>query len=380
MRLSVVILILLLCLVGEQMLAQRVKTLEHKMMELPQEEEVVGTVTHRSAKDTTKTSDTTKAKKPPLKLTKKEFKEFDSKGRMVKYEEYLTNPIGKLIKMTQKLRTWEAESRTEEVSKFDEMGDMVSKIKTHYDLKNIKLKVEEEDPLGNPGEKSIKIFSYGKNGKVESIEMTDKSGKKIGEESWKYNGDDKEVLYKRWETKGKDKLQEQNKTTYNKDGSLDKSEKTLKDFKGDTYKEVITFERNRIKEQLKYKNGEVISEFGGGGGKYDPSKAKVLVDFGNGGSSGGGFGMWTNEDEFDDDGNKTKTTQMVDDVVTQITTYKYDHRDNLINTKKVAYEDGKESSVEEEIIEYDKYNNLLRKAVYNNGNLISENTYDYTYH
>lgn len=378
MRLPIVILILMLCLVGEQMLAQRVKTLEHKMLELPQEEGVVGTVTHRSAKDTAKVSD--KEAKEKLKLTKKEFKEFDSKGRMVKYEEYANNPIGKLIKMTVKLRAWEAESRSEEVSQYDEMGDLVSKIKTYYDLKNTKLKEEVEDPLGNPGEKSIKEFSYGKNGKVEKVEMTDKSGKKIGEESWKYNIDDKEVLYKRWETKGKDKLQEQNKTNYNKDGSLDKSEKTLKDFKGDEYKEVITFERNRIKEQLKYKNGEVISEFGGGRGKYDPSKAKVLVDFGNGGGGGGGFGMWTNEDEFDDDGNKTKTTQTVDDVVTQITHYEYDHRANLTKTKKVSYKDGKESGLEEEIIEYDKYNNTLRKAVYNNGTLISENTYDYTYH
>ncbi|MCP4439842.1 MAG: hypothetical protein GY810_12935 [Aureispira sp.] len=372
MKLPIVILILLLCFAGEQMMAQRVKTLEHKNFEAPKEE-VVGTVTHRSAKDSTKVK-----KEKPLKLTKKEFKEFDSKGRMIKFDEYLTNPIGKLIKMTQKVRAWEKDSRSEEVSKYDEMGDLVSKVKTHYTLKNKKIKVESEDPLGNPGQKNTKAYEYGSNGKVSKVVMTNKDGKKIGEESWKYNGDDKEILYKRWETKGKAKLQEQKKTTYNKDGSLGKSEKTLKDFKGDSYKEVITFERNRMKEQLKYKNGEVVSEFGGGKGKYDPSKAKVLVDFGNGG--GGGFGMWTNEDEFDDDGNKIKTTQTVDDVVTQITHYEYDNRDNLTKTKKVSYEDEKESSVEEEIIEYDKFNNMLRKAVYNNGTLISENTYDYTYH
>ncbi len=146
----------------------------------------------------------------------------------------------------------------------------------------------------------------------------------------------------------------------------------------DKFEEITTFERNKIKEQLRYKNGELVSEFGGKGGKFDPSKAKVLVDFGNG--SGGGFGMWANEDEYDDKGNKIKTTQTVDGVLTQLITYQYDERNNLIKLKKVNFQDGVETTTEEEAQEFDSNNNMLRKAVYKGGILISEKQYSYQYH
>ncbi len=100
---------------------------------------------------------------------------------------------------------------------------------------------------------------------------------------------------------------------------------------------------------------------------------------GDGGFGDGGFGRWANEDEYDDKGNKTKTIQKVDDVVTQITFYSYDERNNLISSKKVDYEGEKETRVEEEIQEFDDNNNMLRRAVYVDGQIISEKRYNYQY-
>lgn len=322
--------------------------------------------------------------KDGLTLTKKELKEFDEKGRILKTEIHLANPIGELVKNKVTIKEWQQNFRTEEVSKYDEMGDPIITTKSFVSNKS-KLKIKEEytDYIKAPNMKYTKMFSYTTVGKPEKITLTNPDNRKVGEELYKYNKDYEETYYKKWEIfpDGK-KYTEVKKTSYTQEGFLASSEKFVKDGK-DVYKDLITFQRNKVKEHLKFKNGEQISAFGGAKAKYDPSKARVLMDFGNGGdgNSGGfgGFGLWTSEDEFDDKGNKIKTTQMAGEEVTQVTTYSYDKHSNLTETLKTSYNDGKETGTNKEVVEYDQYQNILKKESYKDGKLMTKYTYDYKY-
>lgn len=317
-------------------------------------------------------------------LTKKEIKAFDEKDRMVRLEIHLANPIGELVQNQIQNQEWQQNFRTNEIATFDEMGDPILKTKSYVSNKS-KLTIKEEfvDYLKAPDQQYTKMFSYTPTGKPDKITLTNSDSRKVGEEVYKYNNDNEETYYKKWEVfPDGNKYTETKKTAYTKEGFLASSEKTVKDGK-DTYKDLITFQRNKVKEHLKFKNGEQISSFGGAKAGYDPSKARVLMEFDGGGGSGsggfGGFGLWTNEDEFDDKGNKIKTTQLAGEEITQITTYSYDKNSNLTETKKVSYNKGKVTSTSKEVLEYDRYNNLLKKALYQDEKLISKYTYDYTY-
>lgn len=326
------------------------------------------------------------SKDKELTLTKKEIKEFDEKGRILKNELHLANPIGELVKNTVTVKEFSQNFRTESIERFDEMGDPIIATKAFFSNKS-KLKIKEEytDYIKAPNMQYTKMFSYTTVGKPEKITLTNPDDRKVGEELFKYNKDHEETFYKKWEVfpDGR-KYTEVKKTSYTQEGFLASSEKLVKDGK-DTYKDLITFQRNKVKEHLKFKNGEQISAFGGAKAKYDPSKARVLMEFGSkdGGGSGtgnfGGFGLWTNEDEFDDKGNKIKTTQFAGEEITQIITYSYDKESNLTETKKIAYHDGKEVGESKEVLEYDRHKNILKKASYKDGKLITEYTYDYTY-
>lgn len=316
-----------------------------------------------------------------LALLKKEYKEYDAAGRMLTYLLHTANPGGQIVKTSEIKKTYEDKIlRIEERSKYDEMGDMILTEKIYFADDKLTEKIEFTDFLKDPNTQFTKQYSYDNNtGKIFKITLYDNKGKKSGEEVWKYNRESEEVKYTKWEMQPDGKKYQETKTTeYNKsDGTLAKAVKNVKDGTNEL-EEVTIFERNKIKEQFKYKNGELISEFGGKNAKFDPSKAKVLVDFGN--SGGSGFGMWANEDEYDENGNKVKTTQTVDGVITQVTSYKYDDRNNLTTVKKVNFEGGKETTTDEELQEFDANNNMLKKAVYTNGILISEKKYDYQYH
>jgi len=52
---------------------------------------------------------------------------------------------------------------------------------------------------------------------------------------------------------------------------------------------------------------------------------------------------------------------------------------NITETKAVSYHEGKETSTNKEVLEYDHHNNLLKKSLYEDEKLISKYTYGYTY-
>lgn len=319
-----------------------------------------------------------------LQLTRKQLKEYDKKGRLTKMELYLANPIGQLVKNTSTIKEWLDDVRTEAIAQYDEMGDPVLETKSYYS-NDEKLKIKEEfvDYIKFPGQKFTRTFEYNDIGKPSKIVLTDTKGTKVGEEVYKYNQDEEEILYKKWETQPDgEKYSETKKTSYTDEGFLESSEKVVKDGK-DTYKDVITFERNKIKEQVKYKNGEQISTFGGQKAKFDPSKQRVMMDFGNGGGDDGfgGFGMLPEvEDEFDDKGRKIKTTETEGVEVVKLITYKYDKRSNLTETKEITFSEGEETGSKMEQLVYDEANNLIRKAQYKDGDLYHNELFTYQYY
>lgn len=325
-----------------------------------------------------------------LELTKKELKQYDNQGRVAKQKTYLANPMGKIVPNTFVFREWLKELYTEKIIKFDEMGDSITAVKNYFSNKG-KLKIKEEfvDHLNAPKAMLIKEFEYTEFGKPLKITLTDKKGKNIGEESYKYNNNDEEVSYKKWKLlPDGNKATESKKITYTKDGFLESSEKIIKDGK-DTYRDVIIFEGTKIKEQTKFKNGEKISNFGGKStGGYDPKKGRVMMEFGNGddddgfGSFGGGFGgmLPEVEDEFDDKGNKIKTTETEGIELVKLITYKYDDNSNLLEMKEIKYEDGEEESVKKEELAYDDENNITKKSIYKDGKKTKEEQYKYDYY
>lgn len=319
-----------------------------------------------------------------LKMLKREYKEYDGNGRLTKKVEYQVSDATEPMKISELVKNYEDDTRTEELTKYEEAGTgkRIFYEKSTLNAKNKCLRLEYIDFKQGEDARYVKTYEYTEIGKPLSITLLDADEKKIGEEKWKYNRNDEEVEFKKWEKRSDgSKYDEKKKTSYNKDGTLDQVVTEIKDG-DDKYKEEILFERNRVKEQFKYKNGDLVSQFGGTAKKttYDPSKAKTMMDFGYG-DDGLGFGMFSTEDELDDQGRKIKTIERVDeDVISQITYYSYDDRNNIIEVKKVSYEGEMETEVNKEVSEYDKYNNLIRTATYLDDFLMSEKTYDYQYH
>lgn len=346
-----------------------------------------------------------------LQVQKADYKEYDASGRMVKHIAHQINPGGELMKMSEVNHAWNDIGKYDEVFKYDEMGDLIRIEKVQFNSQNQKVKEEYIEPLTDPNTTYIKEYTYTDFDEPLKIIVSIKDGKVVGEENWKYNKDEEEIKYNKWELfPGKSKFEEEKKTTYTKDGFLDKAEKTTKDGK-DTYKEITIFDGYKVAETIKYKNGEVISQFGGaqtafagggfGGGTGDnPTQGQTLMTFGDfgddsgdggfgggsGGFGGGGFGSFEmmafdEEEETDDQGRVTKRTEYdAYGEISQIVEFEYDANGNTIREKKTGFAAGEETFSEEEITEYDEYNNLIRKASYSNGYMMTEDKYAYTYY
>jgi hypothetical protein len=102
-----------------------------------------------------------------------------------------------------------------------------------------------------------------------------------------------------------------------------------------------------------------------------------LIDFGN---RRGGIGLWHNEDEYNENDQKVKTTQMIDDEVTEIILYKYDLESNLIEKAHTSFEKGNEIGTTKEVYQYDSKNSILKKSIYKDGNIVSEHVNNYKYY
>ncbi len=321
-------------------------------------------------------------KEEDLAIIKKEFKEFNDMGQVLKYALLIANPIMELVKSLEIEKGSDANGNFEKITRFDEGGEAMLWEKTYLLPNGKKARIEYVDFAINADNAYTRIYTYSPTSKkIISTQLADSKGKKIGEEKWKYNQEDEEVKYEKWELAPDGNKNTELKTVeYNPDGTLARSTLTMKQ-NGDDLKEEIIFEKNKVKEKKRYKNGEIVSSFGSAGNKtkYDPNKAKVLVDFGN--DDQFNSGMWDIVDEVDDKGRKIKTRKTEGVDILEEILYTYDDNDNLVKQKKIFYAAGEPSGQEEEQVwEYDEHKNKLREASFNNGLLMTEKTYAYQYY
>ncbi len=320
-------------------------------------------------------------KEEDLAIVKKEFKEFNNAGQVLKYALLIANPIMELVKSLEIEKGNDANGNFEKITKFDEGGEPIIWEKTYLDANGKKGRVEYVDFALNADNPYTRVYKYSETSKkIVSTSLTDSKGKKVGEENWKYNKEDEEIKYEKWEQlPNGNKNTEEKSVEYNPDGTLARSTLLMKQ-NGDVLKEEIVFEKNKVKEKKRYKNGEIVSSFGAGSKtKIDPNKQKVLIDFGN--DDQFNSGMWDVVDETDDKGRKIKTTKTEGIEIMEEILYTYDEQDNLVKLKKIFYAAGEPSGQEEEQVwEYDEHKNKLREASFNNGLLMMEKTYAYQYY
>lgn len=330
-------------------------------------------------------------------LLKEDFKEYDVAGKLIHHILHNVNAAGELVKNMEIKKTWNDIGLLEEIHRFDENGYPTRIEKVQYDKKSKRVSEIYSEPQVDMDKQFTKTYTYTETGKPSKNTTKDQAGTVVAEEIWKYNEESEEIRFQKWEMRGAVKYEEDKKTYYTKEGKLDKAEKETKDGK-DVYKEITLFDGYKVKETVKYKNGEVVSQFGGTaktggytGGGYDPSKTKTLMEFGggnkSGGFGGGGFGSLGGSmafdivEETDDEGRKTKVTELdAEGLPIQITYYEYDKNGNTSKIKREAYMEGEVASTEEEITEYDDRNSLTRKATVVNGYTVAEDTYAYQYY
>lgn len=312
-------------------------------------------------------------------VLKQEHKEFNPTGSVTKYILFVANPIMDLVKSLEVESGYDTHGNYEQITKYDEGGEPILVEKTYFakDKKN-KLRTENIDYIKKPDDILIRVWKYNDDMQPLSVSHTNKNGKIVGEEHWKYNSTGEEIKYTKWEFNEQSKKNTEEKSTaYDKAGNLQKSVHIQK-INGEELREEIIFENNRVKEKIRLKNGQVVSSFGGANNKsggFDPSKAKTLVDFG-----GDDEMFYDSEDIYDDNGVKIKTIKSEGIEIAMEILYSYDAKGNLINSKTVYFTDGEANGEEEEIVyEYDEYNNKTREAKIERGILMQEKTYVFQY-
>jgi len=315
-------------------------------------------------------------KEEDLTLLKQERKEYDSAGEMVKYILHIANPILDLVKSLEVEKGSDTYGKYEQITKYTEDGEPLLREKIYSEAGGKrKLRVEYTDFLIDPEQVHTRVWKYNEEKQPLSTTLTNKANKKIGEELWKYNKTGEEIKYTKWEMQPDGSKNTEDKTlTYNEDGNIAASVQIQKIGK-DELKEEIIFEKGRVKEKKRYKNGEVVSSFGGKGGKYDPSKAKTMVDFELGGDLN-----YDSEDFFDDNNRKIRTVKTEGIEIAEEWLYEYDAKGNLIKTRRLYYTGGEPNGEEDEFVcEYDEFNNKTREASVTKGMIMSEKTYTIKY-
>ena len=311
---------------------------------------------------------------------KQEFKEFTPTGQVVKYKLLVANENLDLVPHLETEKGKDANGFYEQSTKYDPNGQPTLKEKIYMDADGKrKLRVEYTDYAINPDEVFTRIYKYTDYNKPLLTTLTDKAGKKVGEENWKYNKDNDEVQYEKWEfaPDGKKNTEEKTVTYDPATGYLLTSVLIIKE-NGDEMREEIIFDKNKVKEKKRLKNGQVVSTFGGNKKpSNNPNQGKTLVDFGNDQFDG----IWDIVEEKDAKGRVIKSTKTEGVEVVEESTFAYDDRNNLVKSKKILYAGGEPSGQEEELVyEFDKNNNKLREAFSANGVITKEKKFKYEYY
>lgn len=326
-----------------------------------------------------------------LDLHRRVFTEYDRNGKLIKEEHFVKGATGNLIRQK---NYWTRNSNKNEIFQmteyYDSLGNKRSKeiLVTNQTGRKIRLTNSVYLKTGDfESINTVYLYDSKTNGYL-GYESKDAANKVVAKELKKLNNMDEETSFEKWALSPiNNKLLRIEYKTFEYDnlGGIAKIEwlkTTFEAQKEKNIKEITTFEKNMMTEQFKYTD-EVLTSHYSKKNSMMPS-ATSLADMPSATpkkKSNNTQGNFATDIEYDEDGNKLKTTYFEGDVIVQVNTFQYDLKGHLIKTnKKYLDKNGNETSNEISETNYDDYGNIVRTATSKNGEIDQEQIIEYVYH
>lgn len=320
--------------------------------------------------------------KQKLALQRREFTEYDVNGRVLSQEQYGRNFKGELVKLRVTKYKYGRKENYQNVESFDSLGKSTNKELFITDRNGRKIKSVLIKTLSMGYYSLTSHYKYDGKGNLEKMTMYDLANKLVGEETRKYNKLGEEIKTEKWYYDPLDyskSTSESKATEYDEMGGIAQTILNRTEYNKTSskqFKEVVKFQNNMLTEWFKYTEGQLTSHYVKGNMATIPNlKAE-------GGKENKAFATFATDTEYDEEGNKVKTTYFEGDLVVQVSEFSYNEKGQLTKTvKKMMEADGVTlASMEEDLTEYDTYGNVIRKAVLNNGEITSEQVFAYEYY
>lgn len=339
-----------------------------------------------------------------IKMVKKEFNDFN---KLSFSETYRPNEQQKLELAQQVRLGYDPKGRHQNTMEYDANGVLQAETKLHWDSYNNKSKVEQID-YANGKQKNVRVtyqLTYNDAGDKESEQYYDQDGNPVSGQTWFYNSRKEIEKSYAWEEAKKEPRKE-TYTSYKRDKEGDLTQSTtIQKVNGKEFrKDIRYFSDTYVVEWLTYIEGKLQSHFIN---EYrdsviirttrhnkrqvlsleEAAREKERIErrlVKNRKNNKGKAVAKNNEDddifmtntEYDAYGNILVSAQSKNNKVIMVTQYTYDDYGNPIKIFKI---DKIHNTTETELLEYDDWGNTSKRVLKKNGNIISEDRYQYAY-
>lgn len=331
-----------------------------------------------------------KTENKKLDLHRRVFTEYDRNGKLIKEEHFVKGANGALIRQK---NYWTRTSNKNEIFQmteyYDSLGNKRSKeiLVTTQAGRKVRLTNSVFSKTGD-FESINTVYLYDqKTNSYLGYEAKDAANKLVAKELKKLNNMGEEVSYEKWALSPiNNKLLRIEFKTFEYDdlGGITKIEwlkTTFDNQKEKNLKEITNFEKNMMTEQFKYTDDVLTSHYSKKNPMMPSANLTDMASIMPKKKSNNTQGNFATDIEYDEDGNKIKTTYFEGDVIVQVNTFEYDTKGHLTKTNK-KYLDKKGNEISNEISEtnYDNYGNIVRTATSKNGEIDQEQIIEYVYH
>lgn len=318
-----------------------------------------------------------------LSLNKRVHTEYDKSGNVLKEETFIKNFRNEIIKQSLLVNKSDEKGKYQIATSYDSLENVKKEVISISNFRGQKLRVIERSAGEEGFRQTTEIYTYNSKGKISKTQKYNYLSVLIAETKHKYNHHNEETKVVSWEfldEQGTSIAKTSKEVFYDDNGFMTKnitlrSEKTAEGKK--ELKDLLLFEKNQVVEITKWQNNQIVSQWKRGESQDTPKKpGETLVDFGN----------WATNTEYDDLGRKIATTfteidyKTGEEFVTQTNLFEYDDNDNITKTIKIIPQADGTELTEVDAVEYDDYENVIRKAHFVNNELIEENLYSYEFH
>lgn len=336
-----------------------------------------------------------------VKMVKKEFNDFNK----LSFSETYRPDASDELELVQQVRLgYDPKGRHQNTMEYDKNGVLQAETKLYWDTYNNKSKVEQIDYV-NGKQENVRVtyqLTYNDDGDKEAEQYFDKDGNAIKGQTWFYNNRKEIDKSYSWEESKKEPRKE-TYTSYKRDkeGDLTQSTTVQKVNGKEFRKDVRYFSDTYVVEWLTYIEGKLQSHFIN---EYRDSviirttrrnKREVLTleeaakekermerrleknrKNNKEQDAAKDEDIFMTNTEYDAYGNILVSAQSKNDQVIMVTQYTYDDYGNPVKIFKL---DKVHNTNETELLEYDDWGNISKRILKKNGNVVSEDRYDYTY-